>query len=451
MAEYQEFGVTREGMFLHGDGEEARLHNLKHICPPANGDYNLFIIDNIQTRFNVPANQITNVELKVFRELNLNLPTSVRARVSARLGHSTSSLIMWIIEQNDIKTYPSQLIRLVQDRFVKALVDNRRGPHTIHWHGIEPSTMNDGVGKHSFEISGGTGDGDGGKFTYQFHVHQAGTFFFHCHKNTVHHFEMGMFGLLIIDPPAPQNQGGAPVLTAPYATGGPGYAAGRLDTENPYNPGASNLIRYDQEKLWVADDMDSAWHNHVDEDHSHNMQDCNPGDPMAAGTFYEFGTSDHGVELNNFQPDVFAVTGVVLDYGETGPGGTNEQTTPHYDGTVSGPLLSVTAGANEKILIRFLNASYSIIDLKLPVDATIIAMGGFPLGATARTRYSKPYVLPAGAVLASITARRFDLIIDTSKVSQSVNSFATLTYYDWIKGRPGGKRAEIRIPINITV
>lgn len=474
MAHYQGFGVNREGTFSHGTPEEQRVHNYKHICPPVSGTLGLPtaggnpIIDDMQVRFPGPTGigqfPLRTSEFKIFREVGLPLPAAVLSRVTARLGAAPkrgNALEMWIIAVNDVETYPSQPFRIVQDDYVRAIADNRSGPHTIHWHGIEPSTMNDGVGKHSFEISGGGGGGaGGGSFVYQLHPHQAGTFFYHCHKNTVHHFEMGMFGLMVVDPKAPLVQDG-PTLTAPYAFGGPGYAAGRLDTDNPFNPAALNLVRYDQEKIWVADDMDSVWHDHegTDPAHDHNQQACDPLDPMNPATFHVYGTGDHGLELNNFNPDVFAVSGAVLDYGIHGPGGNTgaDGYLPYYFGTVDAPLLSVNVNVpqtgHQKVLLRFLNASYSIVDLRLPVPATVIAMGGFPLGATERTKYSRPYVLPPRTSLASISARRFELIIDTAQLglTETLNSFGTLTYYDWIKGRPGGVRAKIQIPINITL
>ena len=100
---------------------------------------------------------------------------------------------MWVIGNPDgLTTFPSQLIRVRVGQGVQVETKTSIGPHTIHWHGIECTPMNDGVGKHSFEIHG--------SYTYQFTPRAPGFYFYHCHRNTTLHFEMGLLGGLIVDP-----------------------------------------------------------------------------------------------------------------------------------------------------------------------------------------------------------------------------------------------------------
>lgn len=407
-AEMQAFGTLRNTFFT-GTNNQLR----KHVCPPT--ELESVPLVGVGPIDPLPPNR--TFDLRLLRAFDLPLPPNVAAMLGAIV------LPMWIIEDSTPprrQSFPSPLLRMVRGEIIHAVVGTSSGVHNIHWHGIEPTPMNDGVGKHSFEINN--------SFVYQFQPNQAGTFFYHCHKNTVHHFEMGLYGGLIVDPPAPAGSG----LTAPYVTGGPGFVAGRLTT----SPAGTEVLAYDIEKIWVVDDMDSAWHL-SGSDHMLNMQACNPLDPNAPGTFYVFGTNP--INLNDFQPDIFTVTGVVLDVGARNGQGV-------FQGVIDNAAIRIDANVGQRVLLRYLNTGYTIQELTLPVDATVIAWDGHPLGVGGFHRFSSPYVVPAGRPIQTTTARRMDIMLNTDA---AVSLLAHIRYYDWIKGVPNGLVGHVQIPVNI--
>ena len=98
-------------------------------------------------------------------------------------------------------------------------------PHTIHFHGLDVDTQNDGVGATSFEVNGG------GSYTYSFTAPHAGTYHYHCHVDTVLHYEMGMVGTVIVRP--------SDGSTTEAWSGGPSF---------------------DKEYVWQLSTYDSSWH-----------------------------------------------------------------------------------------------------------------------------------------------------------------------------------------------
>lgn len=155
-------------------------------------------------------------------------------------------------------SFPSAPIRVTQGQIVHTVLTvGNMWMHTIHHHGIEPSSENDGVGHFSNDITNGT-------YTYQWMASSAGTYFYHCHTNTVLHAEMGMYGALIVDP---QPLSGDPAGTKRAFTNGP---------------------KYDVEAIWACDEIDPVWHT---------LQ-------------WSAGTCGGDVGLNNLKPKYFVITGV---------------------------------------------------------------------------------------------------------------------------------------------
>jgi len=335
-------------------GEEG--HFLKHVCPPTFGGENTD-----------PVTPTVVLARDLDGQIDLDLPDGRKVR-------------LWVIEDPEDsehgKVFPSKLIRVREGDVVHARVGGKLNTHTIHWHGIEPSPMNDGVGKHSFEVAG--------NFVMQWQASHAGTFFYHCHKNTTLHFEMGLYGLLVVDPPE-----------------GEGFVR-RLAPEQ------GNLERYDVEAFWVPDEIDTVWHRLG---HEAFMQKCDANDPAGPLTF-----SQDGI-LNKFRPDVFVITGVP----------TVDDDTPIDD-----PRVAVSARVGQTVLLRVLNAGYTVQQYTFGFDAEVIAMDGRALGVPPDSKYSHPFLLRAGTPFRLTSAMRWDLLV---KPTAAGTYPAVVEFFDWVNGK----------------
>lgn len=341
-------------------------HFLKFVCPPTfdGGPFD-------------PQPPTLRIARRLMRNEKLQLPPRVRTKTGKK------EIDIWIIEDPEDsrngRVFPSKTIRAREGDVVHATVSASTNTHTIHWHGIEPSPLNDGVGHTSFEITS--------EFVYQYQPNAAGTYFYHCHKNTVLHFEMGLYGLLIVDPPE-----------------GPGFARANVPGFPGFDP-ARFLVPYDVEAIWVPDEMDSLWH---ELNHDAFMQKCDEDDPLDPETFTKDGF------LNDFRPDVFLITGVVSDG------------SPIFD-----PRVKVTARAGQTILIRLLCAGYAIQEYTLGLDATITAFDGRSLGVPPRGAYSSPIPVAANTPFRLTSARRCDLLVRAP--ARGLYPFR-VRYLDWIRG-----------------
>lgn len=270
-------------------------------------------------------------------------------------GRPAMNIPMEVIDNPDgQRTFPSELIRVRQGQVVHIEVRGSSGSHTIHWHGLEPSPINDGVGNTAFEL---------GRYVYQLQPKEAGTFIYHCHKNTPLHFELGMYGLFIVDPPE-----------------GPGRA---------FQGGPE----YDIEAFWVVDELDPRWHVLNHDAFMARINDLD-GDPNVRNSLIEF--TNNGI-FNDFRAEYFIVTGVP----------SIDNYTPITDARVA-----VTAQIGQKILIRIVNAGYTLQKFIIPYDIRVIAMDGIPLGKPPFGKYSSPFILKANTPFELTSARRWDILLD---------------------------------------
>lgn len=361
--------LIQRGFIAPGSTEEKEFH--KSICPPA--EPSVVFSGGTNTPDRVDPDTIFEKRLmrKIDHPLPFNNPTTGEPDIE-----------MWVVEDLNTgqQTFPSPMIRVTEGDIIHTITKSSSGPHTIHHHGIEPTPMNDGVGHHSFEINN--------EYAYQWQPNQAGTYFYHCHRNTVLHFEMGMYGLLIVDP----RQGSR-------------YVAG-------YNP-PDHVILFDQEAFWVVDEMDSRWHDLGD--HNAFMAACGIGndpafwaDPNNPASF-----TTNGI-LHDFRPDIFTVTGAIRV----------NDTTP-----ITNPSVAINAGVGDTILIRLLNAGYTVQQYTLGLDAEVIAADGRPFGVPPFGSYSQPFIIRAGTPFRLTTAMRYDLIL---RPTQAGVFPATFEFFNWI-------------------
>src|SRR5581483_11621368 len=89
---------------------------------------------------------------------------------------------------------PGPTIQINQGDLVRIILENRLPePTSIHWHGFEIPIAMDGAPYISQKPVP-----PGGKFVYEFKLHQAGTFFYHSHMAMQE--MMGMMGMFIMHP-----------------------------------------------------------------------------------------------------------------------------------------------------------------------------------------------------------------------------------------------------------
>ncbi len=116
----------------------------------------------------------------------------------------------------------------------------KRVAHTIHWHGLDTDQVNDGVPHTAPAIQ--TGE----SFTYRFKATHAGTYFYHCHVDTIEHLQMGMHGSFIVHAKDGEKQAWS---------GGPAY---------------------DKEYVFHLNEIDPIWHKAVEEGKPYDRTQFHP-------------------------------------------------------------------------------------------------------------------------------------------------------------------------------
>jgi FtsP/CotA-like multicopper oxidase with cupredoxin domain len=91
---------------------------------------------------------------------------------------------------------PGPTIRMTEGDRIRIVFTNKtKDEHTIHVHGQNKPLSMDGIPY----LSQKPVEKDE-TFTYEFTVTRAGTHWYHCHVDSGHHVDMGMYGAFIVDP-----------------------------------------------------------------------------------------------------------------------------------------------------------------------------------------------------------------------------------------------------------
>ncbi len=199
--------------------------------------------------------------------------------------------------------------------------------------------------------------------TYHWQPQTSGTWFYQSHVSTPRHFEMGLYGIIAVEPE-------------------PGEDGRRRASRH----GPS----YDVERFWVFDDVDPVWHD-PDRDGA-ALTGCAP--PPA------------------FKPKYFLINGVA-----------NVATQGHAD-------VAIEAKRGEQVLLRLMNAGFSLVKVQLHgLAANIIAVDGNTLGGSERP-WTRWISIAPGQPVHLTTASRYDILLDLNGSVAPGEYLATFEFQD---------------------
>ncbi len=388
-------------------------------------------------------------------------------------------------------TYPGPITRVPRGVIFHGMTHGQGPPpHTIHWHGIEPTPINDGVGHCSMEI---------GSYLYQWQPNFIGTYFYHCHRNTVQHFEFGLFSMLLIEAPdayfstlwnpaIPIGAGrdgkrrtaanlkevvvGGTITNHGTVMGGtiadlsasfPGWKGGKLTDPDPEanNPALPDFLKfqtdphamtvpYDVEVLWGPDDRDSTWSDLAPDARATFPKHGN--NPGVDDRFHENLGGSNFFAFNDFNADYWFITGVPVPAHKGGTGTIPaDAVVPPALNSGAKSQVAINAQVGQTIFVRCLDCAYNTLTVTFPVDVVIIEWDGRALGMTPYGQYNKAYQLLAGTPIHMSVARRFGALI---RANAPISDFAKLEFIDTrgsVPGEPPIVLMTARIPINIGV
>jgi len=105
---------------------------------------------------------------------------------------------VWAFQADDgPPSVPAPILRTTEGEDMEVTLDNTNGQraHTVHFHGVTKQWKDDGV-----PTTTGITVQPGETHTYEIPANVPGTHLYHCHFQTHRHIDMGMYGILRVDP-----------------------------------------------------------------------------------------------------------------------------------------------------------------------------------------------------------------------------------------------------------
>ena len=200
---------------------------------------------------------------------------------------------------------PGPTIRVTQGDKIRIILKNdSTGEHTLHVHGQRKPVIMDGV-----PFLGQKPIKRGESYTYEFTVSNLGTSWYHCHVDSAHHVDMGMYGAFIVEP-------------------------------------KNEKLQYDREYVMVIDEWPTA-HVHVHEGDNDEMEnhDAHGEMTMHEGSPPEHMHAEDKKKKRDWYPKTYAPRNEI------------------YDGfTINGKSFPMTepirVKEGERVRMRFINAGY---------------------------------------------------------------------------------------------
>jgi FtsP/CotA-like multicopper oxidase with cupredoxin domain len=124
-------------------------------------------------------------------------PAVHRAHPGESMGGPVELPKVWAFRADDREpSVPGPVLRATEGETLEVTLDNTgKMPHTIHFHGVQTAWEHDGV-----PTTTGITVAPGESRTYEIPANTPGTHLYHCHYQTHRHIDMGMYGILRVDP-----------------------------------------------------------------------------------------------------------------------------------------------------------------------------------------------------------------------------------------------------------